>query len=72
MTTTATATAVCTGCSGSGSCDLCDGYGTTPDTSPGAGDGRDCPACPGDGTCPGCHGTATPCTATSPEETTCP
>ncbi|GAA1287708.1 hypothetical protein GCM10009609_62720 [Pseudonocardia aurantiaca] len=69
MTTTATTTAVCGGCSGSGSCDVCDGYGTTPDTSPGAGDGRDCP---GDGICPVCHGTGTPCTATTPEETTCP
>lgn len=52
----------CTGCSGSGACDCCQGYGTTPDTYPGADDGTDCPACETTGLCPTCHGTTHPCT----------
>ena len=47
----------CAGCSGSGSCDPCDGYGFYPDSSPGAGDGPDCEMCDSSGCCPDCHGT---------------
>ena len=47
----------CAGCSGSGSCDPCDGYGFYPDSSPGAGDGPDCEVCDSSGCCPDCHGT---------------
>jgi hypothetical protein len=61
----------CPDCTGSGSCDTCQGYGTTPESHPGAADTHPCPACPGDGICPGCHGTGTPCPATTPEEPTC-
>lgn len=61
----------CPDCTGSGSCDTCDGYGTTAETHPGAADARPCPACPGDGVCPGCHGTGIPCTATALEESSC-
>ncbi|SDG45896.1 hypothetical protein SAMN05216377_11223 [Pseudonocardia oroxyli] len=64
-------TTVCPDCTGSGSCDTCDGYGTAPGTHPVAGDSQDCPACLGDGVCPGCHGTGIPCTATTPMETSC-
>jgi hypothetical protein len=60
----------CPDCTGSGSCDTCDGYGITPATHPGAGDGRDCPACIA-GECPTCHGTGTPCTATTSQELSC-
>lgn len=61
----------CADCSGSGSCDVCDGYGTTPDSYPGADDGRGCPACLGDGVCPRCHRAQNPCTASTPEEEPC-
>ena len=50
---------ICTECSGSGACDLCDGYGTLPDSSPNAGDGTDCGICTGDGVCVDCGGTGT-------------
>jgi len=60
----------CPDCTGSGSCDTCQGYGTTPDTHPGAADGHDCPACIA-GECPTCHGTGTPRTATTPKEPSC-
>jgi hypothetical protein len=56
----------CPNYTGSGSCDLCQGYGT----HPGAGDGQDCPACT-TGECPTCHGTGTPCSATTSMESTC-
>lgn len=56
----------CEDCTGSGSCDVCQGYGTTPDSHPGADDGTDCPACDGSGTCPGCHGTTQHCPTTHP------
>jgi hypothetical protein len=45
---------VCEDCGGTGCCDLCQGYGTTPDTHPGADDSTDCPACDTTGTCPTC------------------
>lgn len=41
---------VCDECSGSGACDVCDGYGDLID------DGAECPACEGSGVCPGCYG----------------
>lgn len=47
----------CDGCSGSGACDPCDGYGCWPDSFPNAGDGPECDRCAGDGTCPDCGGT---------------
>ena len=47
----------CDGCSGSGSCDPCDGYGYMPDSSPNAGDGADCEICETTGVCPDCDGT---------------
>ncbi len=46
----------CGGCSGSGSCDSCDGYGCYPDSFPNAGDGLDCDVCSGDGICVECNG----------------
>lgn len=49
----------CTDCDGSGACEPCDGYGTTSDTYPNAGDGTDCTFCRSDGICPGCLGTGT-------------
>jgi hypothetical protein len=49
----------CIDCDGSGACDPCDGYGTTADSYPNAGDGRECEICTGDGICPGCLGTGT-------------
>lgn len=48
---------ICIECSGSGSCDPCDGYGNGPDSYPNAGDGTECDVCAGDGICPGCYGT---------------
>ncbi len=50
----------CTECSGSGACDVCDGYGCTPDSYPNAGDGIECQACAGSGLCPDCYGEAIP------------
>lgn len=50
---------ICDNCGGSGACDPCDGYGTTPDSYPNAGDGTDCDICDGTGTCPDCGGTGT-------------
>lgn len=50
-------TMICADCNGSGACDPCDGYGTTSDSYPNAGDGVDCYICRGDGICPGCLGT---------------
>jgi hypothetical protein len=50
---------ICDGCSGSGACDPCDGYGTYPDSYPNAGDGPDCDLCTGDGVCIACDGTGT-------------
>jgi hypothetical protein len=47
----------CEGCSGSGACDPCDGYGTLPDSYPNAGDGADCGLCAADGVCIACRGT---------------
>ncbi len=47
----------CDGCSGSGACDPCDGYGTLPDSYPNAGDGADCDLCAADGVCITCGGT---------------
>ncbi len=47
----------CAGCSGSGSCDPCDGYGFLPDSFPNAGDGPECEVCTGDGVCAECCGT---------------
>ena len=47
----------CTECSGTGSCDGCDGYGCYPDSYPNAGDGPDCDICDGTGICPACAGT---------------
>jgi hypothetical protein len=44
----------CEDCADTGACDVCQGYGTTPETSPGADDGTDCPACDTTGTCPTC------------------
>jgi molybdopterin biosynthesis enzyme MoaB len=49
----------CDGCSGSGACDPCDGYGTLPDSYPNAGDGADCDLCTADGVCITCGGTGT-------------
>lgn len=49
----------CTECSGSGSCDGCDGYGCYPDSYPHAGDGPDCGICDGSGECVECGGTGT-------------
>jgi hypothetical protein len=49
----------CDGCSGSGACDPCDGYGTLPDSYPNAGDGVDCDLCEADGVCITCDGTGT-------------
>lgn len=46
----------CGECSGSGSCDLCDGYGCYPDSVPGAGDGPECDVCEGAGECAECFG----------------
>jgi hypothetical protein len=46
----------CVECSGSGACDVCDGYGCTPDSYPNAGDGVECEACTGSGICPECLG----------------
>lgn len=46
----------CAGCSGSGACDPCDGYGYFPDSFPNAGDGPDCQICDSSGVCPECHG----------------
>lgn len=46
----------CDECSGSGSCDFCDGYGCYPDSYPGAGDGPECDVCEGAGTCAECFG----------------
>lgn len=54
----------CEDCTGSGACDVCQGYGTTPDTYPSADDGSGCPACASSGVCPGCHGTTQHCTTT--------
>ena len=51
------AAVVCVGCSGSGSCDPCDGYGCFPDSFPNAGDGPECEVCCGDGVCVECTGT---------------
>ena len=48
---------VCGFCSGSGACDPCDGYGTSPDSFPNAGDGADCGICGASGVCPACDGT---------------
>ena len=50
---------ICDGCSGSGACDPCDGYGTLPDSYPNAGDGADCDLCAADGVCITCNGTGT-------------
>lgn len=47
---------VCDCCSGSGSCDPCDGYGVLPDSYPNAGDGLECEVCSGEGLCPQCAG----------------
>jgi hypothetical protein len=47
----------CQGCSGSGACDPCDGYGILPDSFPNAGDGLECDVCSGDGVCAECWGT---------------
>jgi hypothetical protein len=44
----------CEDCADTGQCDLCQGYGTTPDSHPGADDGTDCPACGATGACPTC------------------
>ncbi len=42
------------GCSGSGACDVCDGYGDlTGELDEG---GAECPACEGTGVCPECYG----------------
>ncbi len=41
---------MCDGCSGSGACDVCDGYGDLTDG------GAECPACDGTGVCPACYG----------------
>jgi hypothetical protein len=49
---------ICHGCSGSGACDPCDGYGTFPDSYPNAGDGVECEICTGDGVCVDCGGTS--------------
>jgi hypothetical protein len=48
---------VCGGCSGSGACDPCDGYGFFADSFPNAGDGPECEVCCGDGVCVECVGT---------------
>ena len=48
---------ICDGCSGSGACDPCDGYGTTSDSYPNAQDGTECEICTGDGVCVDCGGT---------------
>jgi hypothetical protein len=47
----------CGVCSGSGSCDPCDGYGCFPDSFPNAGDGPECDVCEADGVCVDCGGT---------------
>ncbi len=41
---------MCGECSGSGACDVCDGYGDLTDG------GAECPACDGTGVCPNCYG----------------
>jgi hypothetical protein len=46
----------CGGCSGSGACDLCDGYGCYPDSFPNAGDGPECEICDATGVCVECGG----------------
>ncbi len=48
---------ICEGCNGSGACDPCGGYGTSPDSYPNAGDGDECEICTGDGLCVDCNGT---------------
>lgn len=48
---------ICQGCTGSGACDPCQGYGDLPDSFPNAGDGRNCEMCSGDGVCTECYGT---------------
>ncbi len=60
----------CDGCSGSGACDPCDGYGTLPDSYPHAGDGADCNFCAGDGVCIACGGTGTTTDTTTTRSTT--
>ena len=45
----------CEDCSGTGSCDACDGYGTYPSTEPTENGGPECDACSGNGLCTTCY-----------------
>jgi hypothetical protein len=51
-----TTLASCGECAGSGHCDACSGYGTQPESFPGAGDDIECEVCSGDGQCAECMG----------------